>query len=85
MIFLVKASKYLYNEPRSDLFMEDLKVFHCYDSDVCCKLLKELETRGVHATKVNNDIVTNKENYLEVLSVFMTYMEIQLFLIFLKL
>ncbi len=69
MIFLVKASKYLYNEPRSDLFMEDLKVFHCYDSDVCCKLLKELETKGVHATKVNNDIVTNKENYLEVLSV----------------
>lgn len=28
MIFLVKASKCLYNEPRSDLFMEDLKVFH---------------------------------------------------------
>ena len=49
--------------------MQEIKVFYCYDEEVCDKLFRKLQEKKLVVTRTNNNILTDKQNYLKVLSV----------------
>lgn len=48
--------------------MQEIKVFYCYDEEVCDKLFRNLQEKNLVVTRTNNNILTDKQNYLKAMS-----------------